>query len=282
MRLFALTILLLLLPGLFAQNKILIIVSSETVFPLKEGKSYDTGYYFNELTVPAMALGKAGYELVVATPGGKTPAMDKRSDTVSYFPNEAAYEEAKKFHDGIKGLKKPLALSDVISGGLGDYAGVFFPGGHAPMTDLARSSEVGQILQHFHKNSKPTALICHGPIALIGASADPVNFLATLEAGKKEEAKQYVQNWPYRGYKMTIFSDDEEKVAEESILKGQVTFYPQKALEAAGGNVLVGKMWGSNAVRDRELITGQNPASDRKFVELFIQALQEKAAVKKK
>ena len=49
------------------------------------------------------------------------------------------------------------------------YAGVFVPGGQAPVVDLMQDPDVGEILRHFHQHSKPTALLCHGPIAVVAA-----------------------------------------------------------------------------------------------------------------
>ena len=43
------------------KGKILIVVSSENELTLKGNKKYPTGYYFNELLVPAKKLAEAGY-----------------------------------------------------------------------------------------------------------------------------------------------------------------------------------------------------------------------------
>jgi len=55
-------------------------------------------------------------------------------------------------------------------------------------------------------------------------------------------------------------------------------YYPADALNAAGALVLNGDKYSSHVVRDRELITGQNPMSDEEFVEVFLKALDEQAA----
>ena len=48
------------------------------------------------------------------------------------------------------------------------------------------------------------------------------------------------------------------------------------AMQIAGGIVELGHMSESHVVRDRELITGQNPASDMELAETFYRALQGK------
>ena len=257
----------------FSAGKVLVVISSENSLPLKDGKSYPTGFYFNETIVPSMALKKAGYEVVFANPKGNKPTMDQRSDSVSFFNGDKkAYEEAKAFMKNLKPLWNPLSLSDVIKKGLNQYDAVFFPGGHAPMIDLAQNKDVGTILRYFNSAKKPTALICHGPISLLGAVGDPGQFYQAMIKGDKKAAAKAAKNWPYKGYRMTVFSTKEEAVAEQGQLKGQVQFYPQQALEAAGGKVATGKKWSSHVVQYRELITAQNPGSDHEFEEVYLKA----------
>jgi putative intracellular protease/amidase len=73
---------------------------------------------------------------------------------------------------------------------------------------------------------------------------------------------------------MTVFSNDEERWAEQNILNGgEVSFYPADALRAAGGNVQAKGAFEPNVVQDRELITGQNPFSDHLLADLFVKTL---------
>jgi len=99
--------------------------------------------------------------------------MDMRSDSPEHFGNDAeVYQSYRKFYDGIEGLQNPKKLSTIIEEGLAQYAVVFFPGVHAPMVDLIQDKDVGIILNYFHQAGKPTAFICHGPIALISTIQD--------------------------------------------------------------------------------------------------------------
>ena len=79
--------------------------------------------------------------------------------------------------------------------------------------------------------------------------------------------------WTYQGYKMTVYSEQEEIYTENKKMKGKVPFYPTSILENAGATLEQSKAWKSNVVKDRELITGQNPMSDEKFIETFLKAL---------
>lgn len=260
--------------GVSARN-ILVVVSSENQLTLRDGVKYATGYYLNELTVPVRALMEAGYEMTFANPKGNTPSMDKHSDSPKYFGgDEAKYESYKAFNDSLTGLRNPQKLSDVVDSGLDRFDGVFFPGGHAPMIDLLDSPDVRQVLAYFHETGKPTALICHGPISLLAALPNATDYVAALVAENFPLAAQLGEGWAYAGYRMTIFSTAEEKVAETSgQLMGRVLFYPDTALQTAGGNVEVALPWTSHVVQDRELITGQNPFSDAELAQVLLAAL---------
>jgi len=71
------------------------------------------------------------------------------------------------FFNTYPAMQKPRSLRAIIEEGLDKYAGVFVPGGHAPVTDLVQDPDLGVILRRFHDRSWPTALLCHGPIAVI-------------------------------------------------------------------------------------------------------------------
>ncbi len=257
-----------------SRPRVLVVVSSSDTLRLRDGKTHPTGYYLNELIVPVRKLVDQGYEVVFADPDGNPAPMDAHSASATHFGDDvAAYESYRKFHGGLKGLRNPKRLSTVIAEGLEPFVAVFFPGGHAPMEDLSQDQDVATVLRHFHQRGKPTAMICHGPIALVSTVQDPAAFLRAIESGDTEAASKHVGDWPYAGYRMSVFSTAEEKVAEAGQLGGDVRFYPDAALEAAGGNVEIAPPWTPHVVKDRELITGQNPGSDVQLADALLKEL---------
>ena len=265
------------------KGQVLVIVSSTNKVPLKEGKEYPTGYFLNELMVPVKAMITAGFTPVFADPGGTPPVMDEHSDGAEFFGNDPkALAAIKELRDSLPTYQHPRKIADVVREGLGGYVGVFFPGGHAPMGDLLKDADVGAVLRDFHAKGKPTGLICHGPISLLAAAKQPAELVEAIAAGNVAEQKRLAEGWPYTGYKLTVFSRPEEQTAEQGgkggFLKGYVRFYPDDALRAAGANVDVAEPWKSHVVRDRELITGQQPNSDEAFAVQFVAALEETVA----
>jgi putative intracellular protease/amidase len=260
------------------KGKVLVLVSSGRGLPLKDGKVYaGAGYYLNELTVPVRALMKEGYEITFANPKGNTPQLDVNSAIPQFFGgDEAKLQDYLKFRDSLAGLKNPTLISDVIASGLDQYDAVFVPGGHGPMIDLLDDPNAGIVMRHFHEKSKPTAVLCHGPISLLSALPNSVAFVAALAAGDIAGARAKAQGWIYSGYKMTIFSTAEEQQREPLEIGGKVLFYPDFALSTAGGDVSVVPPWQSYVLHDRELISGQNPFSDEALLKLLLPALNER------
>lgn len=257
-----------------SKGKILIVLSSEHVLPLKDGKTFETGYYLNELTVPAQKFAEAGYELVFANPKGNVPAVDQSSVTTDYFGgSKDALESAQRFQGTLTGLAHPLTLNEVAHQDLSQYKAIFVPGGPAPMIDLMANNDLGSILRYFHADHRTTVLLCHGPVALLSATRDPASNQAALQAGNVGQARSLAAKWPYRGYRMTVFSDEEESIAAKNVFHADPLFTPQQGLETAGGKVSTVAGWKSNVVQDRELITGQNPASDAALADLTLQTL---------
>ena len=221
-----------------------------------EGNRHPTGYFLSELAEPAQQLEAAGVKLVFATPGGVTPTMDVVSDAAKWFDNDKGQLAAARAF--VADRLRPESVVDLArldESDLAEFAGVTFPGGHAPMEDLSRDPDVARTLHHFHEHGKPTGLICHGPAALL--ATEP--FL-------------------YAGYRLTAFSTAEERQEEDAgHLDGHMPFYLDQALSMRGAILETGAPWASEAIRDRELVTGRNPFSHKAFGVLFLEALAERA-----
>lgn len=249
---------------------ILVIASSTDSLTLANGRSVPVGFFLNEFAVPAQYLAKKGYRLVLATPSGKFPVMDQSSDSAAFFSGSSeARAEALRFVNGLKSISFLAA----IDSGLEHYRAVFIPGGHAPMNDLMQDRDLGTILRYFHEHGLPTAMICHGPVAALAALPQAAEYRRDLVSGNFAAALKSSRNWIYKGYRMTVLSDAEEWPGE---LKNgvQMPFHVEQALQIAGAHMDLNGMYQSHVVQDRELITGQNPASDLEMPRALDQALQ--------
>lgn len=244
-------------------DNVLVVLSDSDKLDLKDGKVFKTGFYLNELMQPVKMLIDAGHEVTFATPTGNAPTVDVTSIDPAYFGGDrSAMAEYKKLLDQLaitSPTKSPvISLKRVEQIGYDHFDAVYIPGGHAPMQDLLVNRDLGRLLTDFHRRGKITALVCHGPIALMATLNDPERFAAQLEAGGKPQPA----DWIYAGYNFTVISNQEEEQAKPLLGGGEMKFYPQTALEQAGGRFSSNTApWTPHVVVDREVITGQNPAS---------------------
>ena len=246
-----------------AAKKVLIVMSDAHSFPLyKDGKtvSQESGFFLMELAKPLQKVLDAGYEVTFASPEGKEPQPDPLSNSLAaYAGNFYKLKQDQQHVERMKsdnGFTHPRRFADISDEELKSYAGVFIPGGHAPLSDLGDNPELGRILSHFHQQQKPTAALCHGPWA----------FLSTKVGPQKEFA--------YKGYKITAWSDFEEKFMETAVFRGEVDKVESK-LRENGAEMQEGvsqSLLGTITV-DRELITGDNPMSANAIGDKFVEMM---------
>jgi putative intracellular protease/amidase len=254
---------------------VLVVVSDLDKLELKGGKTMQTGFFINELMEPVQAFIAAGHTVVFATPSGKAPSADQKSDDVNFWGgNEQARQESKALLATLKLTARTgspaISMAQVKRIGYDKFDAVFVPGGHIPMQDLLKDKGLGELLTDFHKKSKPTGLTCHGTIALLSTVPDARGYVVALESGKRVAPSA---GWIYAGYKMTAFTNEEEEQSKAFLGGGQMKLFPQDGLVAAGANFVDAKPWSENVVEDRELISGQNPQSAKAVAAAMLKRL---------
>ncbi|MBO1332277.1 type 1 glutamine amidotransferase domain-containing protein [Streptomyces sp. VRA16 Mangrove soil] len=217
-------------------SKILFVVTGADHWTLADGTRHPSGFWAEEAVVPYEAFRAAGHEIAVATPGGVVPTPDRGSLAPEFNGGQEGADRVAAALAAMTELRSPLKLEEVD---LGDYAAVFYPGGHGPMEDLAVDAESGALLTRALASGKPLGVVCHGPAALLAA---------TGEDGANT----------FRGYDVAAFTNEEET---QGGLADKAKWLLQDRLTEAGVNVVVGEPWAPHVVVDRNLVTGQNPAS---------------------
>lgn len=256
---------------------VLVVLSDADHLDLKDGKVLSTGFYLNELMQPTKLLLDAGHSVTFATPSGRAPTLDASSDNKQYFKDDAAeLASHKALLDKLQlthaDASPVISLARVEQIGYQHFDALYIPGGHAPMQDLLQSPALGKLLTAFHQQNKTTALVCHGPIALLSTLPDAPAYVRQLRQGQQVKA---APGWIYAGYRMTVISNQEEEQAKAALNGGEMTFYPQTGLQLAGGSYSSNTApWAPHVVQDRELITGQNPASAAEVGHLLLQRLK--------
>ncbi|MGW4891975.1 type 1 glutamine amidotransferase domain-containing protein [Kitasatospora sp. NPDC004240] len=229
-------------------SKILFVLTGATHWTLADGTEHPTGFWAEEAVTPYEALTAAGHRITVATPGGVVPTADRGSLTPEANGGEEGARRVAEGLDAMAELKSPVRLEDVDPD---DYDAVLYPGGHGPMEDLAVDADSGRLLIRVLRSGKPLGVVCHGPAALLAAvDEDGANAFA--------------------GYRVTAFTDTEETLAG---LADRAKWLLETRLREAGLDVRAGEPWAPHVVTDRNLITGQNPASSAPLAAELLAAL---------
>jgi putative intracellular protease/amidase len=120
----------------------------------------------------------------------------------------------------------------------------------ARLEDLWRDADSGRLLIAALASGKPLAIVCHAPVAI----------LATRRNGKS----------PFAGYRVSAFTNDEEDGVG---LRAKAPWTAEDELVKLGVDYVKGEMWKPFTVVDRNLYTGQNPASAGPLAEKVLEAL---------
>jgi putative intracellular protease/amidase len=255
-------------------RKVLVILSSADELDMRDGKKFKTGVYLDELVVPLRKIVAAGFTPVFANPKGNAISIAPESNNKMFFGgDDAVRAEAANYVESIAELRRPKTFAEIIQAGTEDFVGIFIPGGHAPMQDLVWDQNLGKILVAFHEADKPTAVLCHGSVALLSAVPEAEGFRRAMIAGDFQAASTIAAGWPYAGYRLTVFSSAEEMTLEARI-GGRVMFHAADALAEAGAHVDRVAAFHPNVIQDRELISGQQPFSSEGLGDAFIAKLR--------
>jgi putative intracellular protease/amidase len=227
--------------------KILIITTSHAAL----GASGEpTGLWLEELTTPYYAFIDAGAEVTIASIAGGPVPVDPRSLKAA-GENEASVERYLADEELRRAVLKTPQFSDGLADG---YDAIFLPGGHGTMWDYPRCAELAQVIVRFLEAGKVVAAVCHGPAALVGA--------------QKRDGTPLVA-----GRRIAAFSDSEERAAG---LENAVPFLLETRLRSLGARYEAGPDFAPFALRDDNLVTGQNPASASEVARLSLRAIADR------
>lgn len=205
-----------------------------------------TGVWLEEFAAPYYIFKDAGARIVLASPKGGQPPLDPKS-------HEAGSEtEATKRFNQDKEAQQAFANTMLLSSvDYEEFAGVFYPGGHGPLWDLAEDRDSITMIESTYTANKPVGAVCHGP--------------AAFRHTKRHDGRPLVE-----GKKVTGFTNTEEEAVQ---LTDVVPFSIEDMLKTCGGIFTKGPDWASYVVVDGNLVTGQNPASSEEAARAFLRLI---------
>lgn len=224
-------------------------VSTQTGWPI--------GVWYAELTHPYWVFNEAGYTVDIASLEGgeiKFDGFSDPEDEVRYAAFDYISLGFKKDTSKMALTKNTIRLSSVNPD---DYKAIFVCGGQGPMYTMYKNPAIEKFFADFYATGKPAAAICHGTCILLHA--------------KLPNGKLLVD-----GKKWTGFANSEEQYADNYVgMKIQPFRIEDEARKIRNTRFVTAAPFSAFAVKDGNLITGQQQNSGASAAELVVKALEE-------
>jgi putative intracellular protease/amidase len=235
-----------------APKRVMIVASNPAV---SEQTGWPIGFWWSELSHPYWELAQRGYRVDVASPDGGQLEADSWSDP----RDESRYSADDLLSLGFINSPEHLKLVE-HSGPLADvavdeYDAVLLVGGQGPMYTFFEDERVHRLVAAFYEAGKVTAVICHATCVLLKARLSNGTLLV-------------------EGRTWTGFANTEERFADDYVgRKIQPFWIEDEARKLENTNFIVNGRFKPHAVRDGNLITGQQQYSGTAAAGLIVEAL---------
>jgi putative intracellular protease/amidase len=233
-------------------KRVLMLASNPSVSP---ETGWPIGFWWAELTHPYWEFTERGYEVTIASPNGGVIVPDGFSDPEDgsgYSAHDLISLGFKKSAQHAALLENTPALETIEPG---DFDAIFLVGGQGPMHTFFNDERVLRFVASFHEAGKPTAVVCHATAVLLKAKDSDGNLVVD-------------------GKTWTGFADSEEAFADSFVGRRIQPFWIEhEAKRLPGTNFIVQGRFKPHAVRDGNLITGQQQYSGAAAARLVIEAL---------
>jgi len=234
-----------------APRRILVVVAN----PSKSTTlGWPVGFWASELTHAWYEFREAGYECTIASPAGGKVELDALSD-----PRDASGYSAEDVLSmgflNTPGLVKLLEATPALSTlRQADFDALYIAGGQSPMFTFRENAALQKTIRAFWDAGKIVAAVCHGTAALLEVKlADGSPLIA--------------------GRHMTGFANSEEDFADQVVGQKVMPYRIEDAARERGANFAAAPAFRPHAVRDGQLITGQQQYSGRLAALEVIRAL---------
>jgi putative intracellular protease/amidase len=223
---------------------------------------WPVGFWWSELTHPYFAFTEAGYEVEIFSPNGGKCEGDAMSD-----PRDASgYSASDLISLGFIATPKLAALvvntRQVPEIAVKDFDALIVAGGQAPMFTFDQATGLIAKFVEFYEAGKIACALCHGVAVLRYAKLSNGGFLA-------------------KGRTVTGFANVEEDFADNAVWnmnllprdKHLMPWRIEDELKKIGANYIQAGLWRGFAIRDGNLITGQQNFSGEETARLVVETL---------
>ncbi len=243
------------------EKRVAIVLSNPAV---STTTNWPVGFWWSELTHPYFLLTERGYKVEVFSPDGGKCEGDGMSD-----PRDASgYSSSDLISMGFIATPKLVALVEntrkVSQIDVANFDAVVVAGGQGPMFTFAKATDLHRKFVEFYEAGKIACALCHG--------------VAVLRYAKLSDGQYLAQ-----GKTVTGFANVEEDFADTAVWnmnvlprdKHVMPWRIEDEMKRIGANYIQAGLWRGFAVRDGNLITGQQNFSGSETAETLIRALGE-------
>jgi putative intracellular protease/amidase len=223
---------------------------------------WPVGFWWSELSHPYFVFTEAGYEVEVFSPRGgacEADAMSDPRDPSGYSANDLlsmGFLSTPALAALIRDTR-PVTQIDIAR-----FDAIVVAGGQAPMFTFEQATDLHRTFVAFYEAGKLACALCHG--------------VALLRYTKLSNGEYLVA-----GKTVTGFANVEEDFADNAVWqmkllprdKHVMPWRIEDELKRLGANYMQAGLWRSFAVRDGNLITGQQNFSGKQTAELVIETL---------
>lgn len=225
---------------------------------------WEVGFWWSELTHPYYELTEKGFEIEVFSPDGGKCAADAMSD-----PRDASgYSKTDLISLGFIHTPDLAALIEntrkVSEIDVNNFDAIIVAGGQSPMFTFETATDLHQKFVEFYEAGKIACALCHGT--------------AILKYAKLSNGEYLV-----KGKTVTGFANSEEDFADNAVWdygmlerdKHVMQWRIEDELKKLGANYIQAGLWRGFAIRDGNLVTGQQNFSGAETARVVIEALGE-------
>lgn len=242
-----------------ARKRVAIVIANPAV---STTTGWPVGFWWSELTHPYHVFTEKGYEVEVFSPNGGKCDADGLSD-----PNDASgYSNTDLISQGFIHTPALKALVDdtrkVRNIDVGRFDAIVVAGGQAPMFTFKDATDLHQKFVEFYESGKVAAALCHGVAILAYAKLSNGEYLAKAKT-------------------VTGFANVEEDFADNAVWnygmlprdRHVMPWRIEDELKKLGANYVQAGLWRGFAIRDGNLVTGQQNFSGEETARCIVQAL---------
>jgi putative intracellular protease/amidase len=223
---------------------------------------WPVGFWWAELTHPYLLFTEAGYQVEIFSPRGGACTADAMSDPQDASQWQAEDVISRGYKHDPEFMKLVENTGSVDSLDVNSFDALVVAGGQGPMFTFEAASNLHAKFVEFYESGKLTAALCHGA--------------AILRFARLANGEPLV-----KGKTVTGFANVEEDAADQATwqmgaLSEGTHVMPwriEDELNALGANYVQAGLWTGFAIRDGNLVTGQQNFSGGETANLIIETL---------